>query len=113
MRPPTAAPPPGEGSTGQLLELLELRQGALWREWTLEAMAPLADDDLLPAQQRLEASLVEVSMALERARQGRLGCCARCGGAIDFQRLLVHPGAALCWPCQEAAELNATPAGPH
>lgn len=108
--PPAAAT---DGSTDELLELLQLRRCALRHEWALESAVPLADDDLLPARERLEESLVEVSMALERARQGRLGHCMRCGGGIDFQRLLVLPSAARCWPCQEAVELDATARGPH
>lgn len=96
-----------------MLELLHQRRGALCHEWDLECAAPLVDDDLLPARERLETSLVEVSMALERAQQGRLGLCLRCGGGIDFQRLLVHPSASLCWPCQEAAERPGEGPGPH
>jgi RNA polymerase-binding transcription factor DksA len=96
-----------------LLELLQHRRGALCHEWDLECVVPLVDDDLLPARERLEASLVEVSMALERAQQGRLGRCLHCGGGIDFQRLLVHPSASLCWPCQEASEQAGETRGPH
>lgn len=79
----------------------------------MESAAPLNDDDLLPARERLEESMVQVTMALDRARQGRLGQCARCGGTIDFERLLAHPSALLCWPCQEAAEHDSTSNGPH
>lgn len=113
MRRPPADPPPADGAVGQFLELLQLRRGALRHEWALESVGPLADDDLLPAGERIEESMLQVSMALERARQGRLGRCARCGGAIDFERLLAHPSASLCWPCQEAAERDSAANGPH
>lgn len=113
MRLPLASSLPTDGDWDQLLELLQLRHGALCREWQLESVAPFADDDLLPAPLRLEESLVEVSMALERARRGRLGRCTHCRGAIDFERLLVHPSAALCWPSQQLAEREAAADGPH
>ncbi len=63
-----------------------------------------ADDDLLPARDRVESALVQVDLAIERVRAGAYGSCQGCGGVIDFQRLLMLPTASRCWPCQQAAE---------
>lgn len=56
--------------------------------------AQLAVDEPLGqlAARRLEA----IEHALERAAQGRLGKCERCGRAIPIARLRAMPGAVLC-----------------
>jgi RNA polymerase-binding transcription factor DksA len=97
-------------ATQQLKRLLQLRQLALQREWALHACHSMADDDLLPAPQRIEEGLVQVALALHRANGSRYGVCVNCGGSIDFQRLLAHPAATRCWPCQQAAEAAEAPA---
>ena len=92
------------GSGKQLWDLLLERHRALCHEWRLAQSLDRADDDLLPARDRVEDALVEVGMAIERAQDGAYGCCRSCGGAIDFQRLLMLPTATRCWPCQQAVE---------
>jgi hypothetical protein len=88
----------------QLLELLQQRQRALRREWQICALPLAVDDDLLPARQRLEDALVEVDQAIVRIKTGRFGRCVACARQIDFQRLLAHPSATHCWPCQQSLE---------
>jgi RNA polymerase-binding transcription factor DksA len=96
---------PASAAAGrELRRLLRQRHGALEREWALHRCHDIADDDLLPARQHVEDALVQVSLALERVERGRYGVCICCGKPIDFQRLLVHPAAARCWPCQQDAE---------
>jgi hypothetical protein len=110
---PALHAPAAVGEPDRLLELLQARRGALCHEWRLMASWPVADDDLLPLQSRIEDAMVQVDLALERAGSGRYGLCARCAGAIDFQRLLVHPAATLCWPCQQAEEQVAPESPTH
>jgi RNA polymerase-binding transcription factor DksA len=112
-QPPVSSSLADSAEEDLLLELLQLRRGALRHEWALESVSPLADDDLLPARERIEESMLQVSIALQRERQGRQGCCARCAGAITFEPLLAHPIALLCWPCQEASERDSAANGPH
>ncbi|MBL8318790.1 MAG: TraR/DksA C4-type zinc finger protein [Burkholderiaceae bacterium] len=101
----TRLPGPAGASAGrELKRLLRERQCALHREWALHVRHDIGDDDLLPARQHVEDALVQVTQALERAERGRYGLCVCCNRPIDFQRLLVHPAAARCWPCQQAAE---------
>lgn len=83
--------------------LLRLR-AELGRQWELSVRPIPVDDDLMPARQQIENALVEVNLALERARAGQYGCCSSCGKRIDLERLLAHPAATTCWPCQEAVE---------
>jgi len=92
------------GSGRQLWDLLLERHRALCHEWRLAQSLDRADDDLLPARDRVEDALVEVDLAIERVQAGAYGCCQGCGGAIDFQRLLMLPTASRCWSCQQAAE---------
>lgn len=95
------APSPGER---QAIDLLSQMRAELCRQWELSARPIPVDDDLMPAQQQIENALVEVNLALERARTGQYGRCSGCGNRIDPERLLAHPAATTCWPCQEAAE---------
>lgn len=86
------------------IDQLMLLRTELCRQWELSVRPIPVDDDLMPAQQRIENALVEVNLALERARTGRYGRCSVCGRRIDAERLLAHPTATTCWPCQEEAE---------
>jgi CBS domain-containing protein/RNA polymerase-binding transcription factor DksA len=52
------------------------------------------------AARRLE----QIERALERAEQGSLGVCERCGRAIPLSRLQALPGATLCIACARASE---------
>lgn len=94
-----------------LLDLLRARRGALQREWALNGVAAFADDDLLPLREHVDEGLLQVGDALERARRGRYGLCTHCGKPIDFERLLAHPAASRCWPCELAAEARDEAAG--
>ncbi len=93
---------PGNGR--QLWDLLLERHRALCHEWRLAQSLERADDDLLPARDRVEDALVQVDLAIERVQAGAYGRCQGCGGTIDFQRLLMLPTATRCWPCQQAVE---------
>lgn len=57
----------------------------------------VALDDL--AVRRLAA----LDQALDRARQGQLGVCSRCGGAIPVPRLRAMPGATTCIACARSS----------
>jgi Prokaryotic dksA/traR C4-type zinc finger len=107
--PPATVPP--RPSPARCLEWLAQRRRALCHDWRL-ADCPQRDDDLLPARQWVEHGLVEVEHALERVRRGCYGRCQRCGGCIDFERLLALPTAERCWPCQQSAEAEEAPR-PH
>lgn len=88
----------------KLFELLLQRQRALCREWKICSLPLAVDDDLLPARQRLEDAMVEVDQAIGRIKTGHYGRCVACERRIDFQRLLAHPSATHCWPCQQLLE---------
>jgi CBS domain-containing protein/RNA polymerase-binding transcription factor DksA len=48
--------------------------------------------------------LAALDSALDRAAQGRLSRCNRCGGPISLPRLRALPGSTLCIDCARAAE---------
>ncbi|HEU5269565.1 MAG TPA: TraR/DksA C4-type zinc finger protein [Jatrophihabitans sp.] len=50
------------------------------------------------------AALAEIDGALGRLRDGSYGRCLRCGHPVQAERLEILPAAALCMPCQHAAE---------
>jgi CBS domain-containing protein/RNA polymerase-binding transcription factor DksA len=54
------------------------------------------------AARRLHA----IDHALDRAAQGRLSVCERCGGVIPVTRLRALPGTTLCVSCARAAEVG-------
>ena len=58
--------------------------------------------DALDARGRSE--LAAIASALERIEAGTWGTCARCGDAIDPDRLRARPAAELCMPCAEQGE---------
>ena len=53
------------------------------------------------------AELAEIDAALARVRDGSYGWCIDCGGPIGRPRLLVHPMAVRCAPCQSRREKRA------
>jgi RNA polymerase-binding transcription factor len=50
------------------------------------------------------AELAEIDAALARVANGSYGWCIDCGGPIGRPRLLVHPMAVRCAPCQSRRE---------
>jgi DnaK suppressor protein len=50
------------------------------------------------------AELAEIDAALARVADGSYGWCVDCAGPIGRPRLLVHPMAVRCAPCQERRE---------
>jgi DnaK suppressor protein len=50
------------------------------------------------------AELGEIDAALARIADGSYGLCIDCGGPIGRPRLLVHPMAVRCAPCQSRRE---------
>jgi len=48
--------------------------------------------------------LTGINNALERLEDGNYGICARCGCAIDMERLLATPQAVLCVQCRRQVE---------
>jgi len=53
------------------------------------------------------AELAEIDAALSRVADGSYGWCIDCGGPIGRPRLLVHPMAVRCAPCQSRREKRA------
>ena len=50
---------------------------------------------------RAAQRFVELTLALDRAQQGRLGVCASCAGPIPLARLEALPGTITCLGCAE------------
>jgi RNA polymerase-binding transcription factor DksA len=46
-----------------------------------------------------ERHLADLDGAAERLRDGTIGICVRCGGAISFDRLTARPAAVTCVRC--------------
>ena len=68
------------------------------------ASADIDADALIAKAERDASELTEVTDALERVQQGRYGVCEACGKAIGYTRLLAHPAARRCLPCQQTVE---------
>ena len=68
------------------------------------ASADVDADALIARAERDASELTEVTDALERVQQGRYGVCEACGKAIGYTRLLAHPAARRCLPCQQTVE---------
>ena len=67
------------------------------------------DADALIARVERDASeLTEIASALDRAQKGRYGVCETCGQGVGYPRLLAHPAARRCLPCQQEVEAEAT-----
>lgn len=96
--------------------------GAEDRRRTAARRAPgdLAEQAVLRSDEQLSESLegmharrlVALDRALERAAQGRLGVCERCGGQIPLARLRALPSSTLCVRCARQGE-GALASEPH
>ncbi len=69
-----------------------------WKAADVEA------DTFIAKAARDSIELSEVTEALDRLTDGRYGNCETCSKDIGYSRLLVHPAARRCLPCQKAAE---------
>ena len=72
------------------------------------ASADVDADALIARAERDSSELTEVTDALDRVQTGRYGACEACGKDIGYTRLLAHPVARRCLPCQQAVEARAT-----
>ena len=70
-------------------------------DWTA---ADVDADAFIARAERDTSELTEVAEALDRVQAGRYGVCEACGKDIGYTRLLAHPAARRCLPCQQAAE---------
>lgn len=68
---------------------------------------------LAPLSERATRRLAAIDAALERAEQGRLGVCERCGGRIPPTRLRAIPEALLCVRCARLEETGQTATPPR
>lgn len=69
-----------------------------------ESLATLITDLNLADTDRDLEELQDVEAALARMAQGAYGACVNCGEPIPFERLLAHPTARRCQPCQALQE---------
>ena len=74
------------------------------------ASADVDADALINRAERDASELTEITNALDRVQSGRYGVCEACGKDIGYPRLLAHPAARRCLPCQQAVETRAAPA---
>ena len=58
----------------------------------------------LPVEFSLEIMIKNISLALEKLRQGIYGKCENCDKKIDGKRLEVHPAARTCMKCQKQSK---------
>lgn len=68
------------------------------------ASADVDADAFIARAERDSSELTEVANALDRVQAGRYGVCEACRKDIGYTRLLVHPAARRCLPCQQAVE---------
>ena len=68
------------------------------------ASADVDADALIARAERDSGELAEVANALDRVAEGHYGVCEACRKDIGYTRLLVHPAARRCLPCQQAVE---------
>lgn len=71
------------------------------------ATADADADDQLARTERDVRELAATGDALARISDGSFGICEACGEAIGYPRLLAHPAARRCLPCQQKAEAGA------
>jgi len=112
---PSALERPGTPSN-ELFDAAQLQQFqdalAEQRRFRLEQLRQLGEpataDPLSEVTAALRAAasaaLAEIDAALDRLRDGSYGRCLRCGRPDLAARLEILPAAALCMPCQHAAE---------
>jgi len=104
----------------QVVAALEARLHGHGQERHDEAGLPRraedTDDDAAAEAQRsmdiaqlshTTAELAEIDAALARIADGSYGWCIDCGGPIGRPRLVVHPMAVRCAPCQSQREKRA------
>lgn len=78
-----------------------------------ERAALLSDEQLSESLEAMRARrLSALDHALERASQGRLGVCERCGGAIPIARLRALPSTTQCVRCARQGEGSPAPEAP-
>ena len=70
-------------------------------DWTTEEVDA---DSLIASAERHAVALADASAALKKITDGQYGVCETCGEAIGYTRLLAHPGARRCLPCQRSEE---------
>ena len=70
-------------------------------DWTA---ADVDADTFIARAERDSSELTEVTEALDRLTDGRYGICESCSKDIGYARLLAHPAARRCLPCQQAVE---------
>ena len=73
------------------------------------ASADVDADALINRAERDSSELTEVTDALDRVQTGRYGVCESCGKDIGYTRLLAHPAARRCLPCQQTVEAKTAP----
>ncbi len=85
------------------------------RRFRLEQLAALSRPGTSdPARDQIHAALMiaacralaDIEAALHRIDTGRYGECVQCAEQIPVERLQVIPQAAMCAPCQRAADLD-------
>ena len=74
-------------------------------DWTT---ADVDADTLIARAERDASELAEVAAALDRVQSNHYGVCETCGKDVGYTRLLAHPAARRCLPCQQAAEAKGT-----
>ena len=82
------------GSSDDLRDMEE-KATALSDVWVDDRIA--GDDENL---------LSKIDLALERLDEGTYEVCAKCGGPIPIERLIVKPSASLCVTCQEEKDAS-------
>ena len=73
------------------------------------ATADVDADALIARAERDASELVDITHALDRAAEGRYGACEACGKPTGYARLLAHPAARRCLPCQQSIEAKENP----
>jgi DnaK suppressor protein len=66
-----------------------------------EANEESSHDRFAAMVEELQASLVEIDMALARISDGTYGYCTHCKEMIDTDRLAILPTATLCLTCEK------------
>ena len=77
------------------------------------ASADVDSDAFIARAERDAGELTEVASALERVQTGHYGVCEACGKDIGYTRLLAHPAARRCFPCQQAVEARSASGAQH
>jgi DnaK suppressor protein len=81
------------------VELDQSRVGRLSRMDAMQQQAMALEQD-----RRRDTQLKRIEGAFQRLKQGTYGACARCGEALDADRLEFDPTVFFCVTCAKAAE---------